>query len=204
MVLVDLCAYCRYILNETTVRGVHLSQKFLIVITENKQNIVNTLDEIFAILWANGLIDSHVLIQSDEHIWSFFTYLPYQEDCFKLNHHKLISFTSDNFSKNFPLSLDQLYPKKLKNFKKCPLHVAVSILPPLTIDPNNCDEPTHFRGIDISMMNYISKSLNFTVVFKAPPSGTGHGIVYTNGTATDNLDLVNIFYKHFILLFQLP
>lgn len=39
------------------------------------------------------------------------------------------------------------------------------------------------------MIDQISKELNFSIVHKRSPIGTGHGIIYENGTATGNLAL---------------
>lgn len=169
----------------------HLAQQFLIIVTDYAKNCSHILSEIFQIMWTNSLINSYVLCQNDDRVWSLYTFIPYQEDCFTLSHHKVTSFTPLNYTSNMTLSVAELFPQKLKNFNNCSLFVAPSIVDPQILFRNTSDEGKKYRGIDIEIIKLISKSLNFAIKYKTSSHGTGHGVIFQNGTATGNLNLVS-------------
>lgn len=191
--LIPLLVY-RKILNESTIKDFHLSQKFLIIVNERVENLTESLNGIFGILWTNGLIDSHVLAPDNENAdsWTLYTYLPYQTDCFSLTQIKVATFTPFNSTDNMTLSIDELYPSKLKSFFNCPLYYAPSNAAPFVIFRNDSDGHHVFEGIDISLIQGIAKLLKFSVVYKCPSRGTGHGVVLENGTAFGNMGLVRL------------
>lgn len=164
----------------------------MIVVNENVKNVTEALNVIFNILWKNGLIDSHVLTM-DETIagaWTLYTFKPYQSDCFTLTHIKIAKFTQFNFTDNMTHSIDELYPPKLKNFFNCPLYYAVSMAAPFTIFRNASDINHSLEGIDIEIMDGIAKLLKISVVHTHYSYGTGHGVIFENGTASGNMGLV--------------
>lgn len=124
----------------------YLDQYFLIIHREYVINSIETLDETLGILWKNGLLNSHILIQDAKQTWSLYTFVPYQSDCFTLTHIKMASFTPVNLYKE--LSRQQLYPQKLNDFKKCLLYIAVFRVPPFII-LNNMLGKVEFDGIYI-------------------------------------------------------
>lgn len=186
----------RNIINETSVYEVHLTQCFLIAVTNSVQNISQTLDAIFELLWGNSLLDSHVLIQEQPYFWSMFTFMPYQRDCFSLDPVKVATFTPENFTNNMNVSLEKLYPEKLGNFRKCQLYIAPSLLKPYTYIQNDSHGKPQYRGIDINILEHVSKALNFVIVYKRSPncsnSRAGHGYISANGSMTDNIALVSM------------
>lgn len=101
-----------------------MSLTFLVVETGSTQNIGNTLNEAFRVLWQNGVMHSHVLIQDVASSWSLFTFLPYQSDCNALSHLKIELFTGLNFSTPMKMNINQVYPEKLSSLNGCPLYVA--------------------------------------------------------------------------------
>lgn len=141
-------------------------------------------------MWANRLVDSYVLCQDDIDTWSFYTFMPYQDDCYKLSHWKVASFTPLNYTNNMNLSYGEVFPQKLKSFNNCPLYVATSLSDPLTLFQNTSDESNQYSGIDIEILKQISKTLNFAIKYKMSNEGSGHGFIFRNGTATGNVDLV--------------
>lgn len=158
------------------------------------QNVSQTLNDIFGLLWTNSLLDAHVLIQEQPYLWSMFTFMPYQRDCFSLDPVKVATFTPLNFTNNINVSLQALYPEKLGNFRKCQLYIAPSILFPYTYMQNDSNGKPHYKGIDINILEHISKALNFEIVYKRPPncsSRAGHGHIFANGSMTDNIALVS-------------
>ena len=183
----------RNILNEKTVQDFHLAQTILIIVTGNIQiGCKENLDDIFGILWSNGLINSHVLCRNEIKFWLFYTFMPYREDCFTLSPIELTAFSPSNFSSNMTLSMDDLYPQKLKNFNKCPLYVAPSVIHPFLMSTNSTDGTTKYRGVDIAIITQISRKLNFSIEFKKSSDRTNHGVVLRNGTITGNIRLVCI------------
>lgn len=180
-------------MNEATVQEYQLHQKFMIVISERPTNSTNTLDVTFQILWSNRLVNSHVLIQDEIDFWSLYTFMPYQKDCFNLSHIKMISFsTHSNFDDDMTIHTEDLYPEKLKNFNKCSIYIAASIVNPFLFPRNKSDENHIYKGIDIDIITQIAKSLNFSIEYKYSFDGTGHGIIFPNGSVTGNLGLVRI------------
>lgn len=189
--------WSRNILNEASVREIHLSQRFLIVLEHDVESKTETLDNIFAILWSNGLISSHVLIRNKSK-WTLDTFMPYQRNCFTLDHLHMESFSMFNFTENMSISMEQLYPQKLKDFNQCPLHIAPSVSDPFVILQNTSDGKTQFTGLDIRIISQISKALNFLILYKYSP--LGHGMIFENFTVTGNMNLVRNMFLYFIRL----
>lgn len=179
-------------MNESTVKDFHLSQRFLIVVNENAKNITEALNGVFSILWKNGLIHSHVLTLdgTSADSWTLYTFMPYQSDCFTLTQIEIATFTKYNFTDKITLSIDELYPSKLKSFFNCPLYYAPSAIAPFVIPRNVSDRHDSIEGIDISIIKEITKLLKLLVVYRYSTYGSGHGIVFENGTASGNLGLV--------------
>lgn len=171
-------------------------------------NSTETLNDIFRILWANSLVNVNVLCQDEHTFWSFYTFMPYQNDCFTLSHFKTASFTPQNFTNNMKLSIIEVFPPKLNNFNNCTLLVAPSTVDPFVIQGNNTtDENSHYRGIDIEIIKQISKAQNFNIQYVQSQDRTGHGVIFRNGTVTGNLELVcnshniSILLKFLFILF---
>lgn len=180
----------RDIINETTIQEHHLLEKFMIVITNISQNNTNELSDIFHILWKNGLINSNVLLFDESQSWSLYTFIIYRNtDCSIWNIIKLMSSSPFNLTQ-MPLSLEELYPEKLGNFNRCILYIAVSTTKPF-IFSNNSSLASQYSGIENDIITYISKSLNFSTVFKRTSDGTNHGIVFPNQTITGNMKMVH-------------
>lgn len=177
------------------VQEAHLSQKFLIVVTQPSHNYTITLNGVFEVLWKNSLMDSHVLIEEKTNLWSLYTFIPYQSDCLTLDSLKLATFTPNNFTADINLSEQDLFPEKLNNMNNCPLYIAPSYLDPYIVLLNTTDEhgQPQYSGLEFNIITQISKELNFKIVFKRAAIwtiGAGHGMVFDNGTVTDNLALV--------------
>lgn len=129
------------------------------------QNYIKTLNDIFGIFWNNGLLHSHVLIEESNQTWSLFTFMPYKNDCFSLASIKLASFTPLNSTKIMNTPMEELYPKKLKNFIKCPLYAAIFHVQPFVILENVSQR---VKGLYVTIINQISRTINSTVVFNIP------------------------------------
>lgn len=165
-----------------------MSLKYLIVIDPTANPTNETLTRIFKVLWTNGLINAHVLTANEFGSWSLDTFFPYRSDCAELDHARIASFTPTNFTENINLSMKQLYPKKLKNFNRCPIFVAATHSSVYVIR-NTTNGIDRYRGIDINIIEQIAKTLNFRIVYKPTDR---HGDVFENGTLTGSIKLVRI------------
>lgn len=164
----------------------HQFDKFLVIITGTVTN-TKAIDDVFQILWKNGLINSNILISNRPDFWTIYTFMPYRIDCSTLSYEKLVSLTPSNFTE-MTLTMRELYPEKLINFNKCPLNVAIATLNPLVYRSNSSE--SGYTGIDINIIQQISELLNFSIVFK--PSVEEHGNLYPNGSLTGAMGLVKI------------
>lgn len=175
-----------------------MSQRFLIVVTfEIIQNNVNALDDISELLWKNSLINSHILIQDQPQFWALYTFEPYQNDCFTLAQIKIEYFTPLNFTENITVSKHDLFLKKLNDFHQCPLNIATSVVDPFVTLHNASDLSTRYGGVDIDIVEQISKLLNFVAIFTNFSDGTGHGIIFPNDTVTGTMKLVRTLINDF-------
>ena len=154
------------------------------------QNDTNHLNEIFEILWTNRLLNVNVLIQDQPQVWTLYTFMPYQNGCSNLTAIKIESFTLSNYTKNSNVGKNQLFPKKLKNFNQCPLKVTSAYKDPFVMRSESPTKNNKIEGIEIDIIQEISKSLNFTVVFR----WGDHGSIFPNNTMTGNLKLVRMDY----------
>lgn len=170
----------------------------MIVVNESTRNATETLNDIFKILWSNGLVHSQVLIQDEFGLWSLYNFLPYQTNCFSLDHIKIATFSAHNSTHHINLSMEQLFPQKLKDFHKCPIFVAVAMSMPFVMHQNrSATEMVQYVGIDIEIIEQMSKSLNFVTSYIRSSDGTENGFLFPNGTITGSLKLVRASFKHF-------
>lgn len=144
------------------------------------------MTRIFEILWKNGLINVHVLAQNEIDMWSLDTFFPYRNDCHKLDHVRVATFTPMNFTNNTNLSMKVLYPEKLKNFNQCPLFVAAT-QSAVYVTRNTFNGIDQYWGIDINIIKQIAKRLNFQIIYKRTEK---HGDIFNNGTLTGSIELV--------------
>lgn len=143
-------------------------------------------------------MNSHVLIQDDHKMWYLYTFLPFQNGCSTLTALRLATFTSSNATQKLSLSMNELYPRKLKNFNKCPIYIAASNSAPFVIFYNTSDGRGRFEGIDPLICQQIAKIHNFTIVYKGISDKSDLG-VYENGTGFGHLYMVCMesgFQKH--------
>lgn len=181
-----------HIVNDNSVYDVHLNQYFLIVVTHHVRNVLESVNAIFDLFWRNGLLASHVLIQAQPYVWSMYAYVPYQRDCFTLDPVIVAIFTPHNFTNNMNATIDELFPMRLNNFRNCPLYIAPSFLKPFLYMENNSIGMPEYKGIDINILDHISKALNFSIIYKRESSSSGHGSLLPNGSITDHMGLVSL------------
>lgn len=163
-----------------------MSLKYLIIVDHSTNQTSETLTRIFEILWKNGLINVHVLIQNELDTWSLVTFSPYRSNCTKLDHIRVATFTQMNFTEHINVSIKNLYPEKLKNFNKCSLFVAAT-QSSVFVMRNTLNGIDQYSGIDIDIIKQIGKTLNFGIEYKRTDK---HGELFDNGTLTGSIQLV--------------
>lgn len=190
---------CRKILNCTTVQPFHLNQEFLIVVTQSAQNITKTLHDIFSIILNVGLFNVNVLIEDQSTaLWSLHFYMPYAYDCYGFTIFKVGAFSAQNCTNPLNVSIKNLFPSKMSKFHGCPLYVATFSFPPFVIVQQPTDKTGHitYDGIDIILVNHISKTLNLIPKYVQSTDANKRGIVFKNGTATGAFGMVSSLNKH--------
>lgn len=161
----------------------------LVVLTNinetKKLEMVNTL---FEDAW-KAHISNFLVLMFDNVIqaWTFMTYVSFEFDCVTLSHKIIETFTNDNYTREMKIPFEKLFPEKMQNMKKCPVHVSVAEIEPYVIfRTSNSD----FDGIDIKIVLEIGKHMNFTPKFIRPTDGQRRGVAYENGTMTGAMQLV--------------
>ncbi|XP_031623062.1 uncharacterized protein LOC116340616 [Contarinia nasturtii] len=100
----------------------------------------------------------------------------------------MMTFTSLNYTINMKIPIEELYPRKLNTFNKCPIYVAPAITDPFINRCNTFGKNTFYQGIDIEIITQISKKLNFAIEYKQ--DSTNHGRILSNGTVTGTMNSV--------------
>lgn len=183
-------------MNESTVQSFHLNQQFLIVVTKSVQNISVELQNIFGIVFNLGLLNVNVLVgDKDSLLMSLHFYEPYTQDCHSISIHEIGKFSQENYTSQLNVSFMELFPPKALKFRNCPLYIAVYSVEPFVIinQPFNGSSNTSYEGIDVVIINKISKNLNLVPKYMQPPDNMGRGIAFKNGTATGTIKMVNMF-----------
>lgn len=180
--------------NSETVQPFHLDQKFLIVDTENAKNPNKNLLDIFSIILNVGLFSVNVLIKDQQRaLWSIHFYTPYAHDCFGFRVTEIGTFLPQNYTNPLNISGKKLFPAKIFKFHGCSLFIATFPIPPFVIvqqSENGTDQLT-YDGIDIIIVNQISKNLNLFPKYIQSSDVNKRGMIFKNGTATGALGMVN-------------
>lgn len=176
----------RSILDSSRLRNYDLSLKYLTVIEHSAKKSNKMLERITEILWKNGLISSHILSEDELGIWTLYTFIPYQTNCIEIAHFRMASFTPLNFTRSMNLSMEQMYPGKLKNFNQCPLYAVAPMSLPF-VKHCSINGSINYSGIDVNIVTQISRKLNFRIIFEYV---NFHGMILSNSTITGGIGLV--------------
>ena len=108
------------------------------------------------------------------------TFFPFTKNaCNSLKTFVINKFVNDSFESSV------FYPKKMKNFFKCPLKVVTFLYAPVVMlkNPDKSDNFTLY-GSDIELLKVVSKLLNFTINYDFDPEPGAWGLLKENGEAT--------------------
>lgn len=170
-----------------------MSQNFLIIMMQSVSNIPDNLIDTFGIFLKMGLLDVNILIRDEKtQMWSLHFYKPFQRDCFSIEIHEIERFSSSNYTNLLDVPRNNLFPPKLFKFHNCSLKIATFSLEPFVIIRNatNC---VKYDGVDVIIVNQISKTLNLIPIFMESLDNKHRGIIFKNRTATGAIKMVKSY-----------
>lgn len=156
-------------------------------------NIPDNLIDTFGIFLKMGLLDVNILIRDEKtQMWSLHFYKPFQRDCFSIEIHEIERFSSSNYTNLLDVPRNNLFPPKLFKFHNCSLKIATFSLEPFVIIRNatNC---VKYDGVDVIIVNQISKTLNLIPIFMESLDNKHRGIIFKNRTATGAIKMVKSY-----------
>lgn len=164
-------------LTEKTVHTFHVYQRFLIIVTRDELNIIESLSNIFEITKIMGLLKVNVLIKERKScIWSIHFYKPFRRDCHSIDIFEMSRFTPENYTNYMNTSVGDLFPPRQFKFHNCPLYISTFSTRPFIII-KKIDGKRHYDGIDVRILREIAKELYLIPVYKAPLDGKNRGSV---------------------------
>lgn len=185
-------SFSRRVLNKSTVQSFHLEQRYFIVITKTMQNATETLNHVFEVVQNVHLLEVNVLIKDNNTLlWSLHFYMLYATNCHTFEVYEIDRFTQENYTVPLNYSFNDLFPPKIFKFADCPLFVSTFQYQPFVIvekPVNGTGEPI-FKGLDVKIVNEVSKTLNLVPKYVLSPDY--HGKIFANGTATGAMGMVN-------------
>lgn len=150
--------------------------------------------EIFEITMKISLMNVNVLTKElNTSIWTLYTYKPYMRSCNSFEIQKIETFTSVNYTNDLnDLMLSENFPTQELIFNNCPLFISTFFVPPYVIIRNFYNGSFQYDGIDVVIVNEISKTLNLIPIYMQAPDNQKRGFVFDNGTATGAIKMVSL------------
>lgn len=172
-----------------------MNQEFLIVVTEYSPDTTKILHDIFSIVLNVGLLKVNVLIENQQKsLWSLYFYHPYAHDCHGFIVSEIATVSPENCTNPLDISIKDVFPLKRFKFHGCPLNIATFPFPPFVIvrqQATNKSDQLIYDGIDITLVNHISKTLNLVPNYVQSADGKKRGMIFKNGTATGVYGMVS-------------
>lgn len=150
-------------------------QRFLFITTKElkQEETQHFIADLFDESWRSGVIDVNTLIYSSNSSWSLITFLPYDnEDCTTLTHRKLATFTTSNYTQFANITLNELYDRKMRNLRKCPVKIVLYECEPYVFETNKSGKT--YDGIEIRIIEAVATMLNFTPQYMLPQDKNGN------------------------------
>lgn len=141
-------------------------------IDETEQKVVESFASLF-------IYNLDILTQNIDS-FALKTFFPFtKSSCNSLKTFVINKFVNDSFESSL------YYPKKMKNFFKCPLKVVSFLYAPVIMVKNqNKSGNLTLYGSDIELLNVFSELLNFTISHDFDPEPGAWGLLKENGEAT--------------------
>lgn len=143
-----------------------------------------------------GLLGVNVLM-NDENMpeWSLYYYKPYTQNCYSFEIIKTVTFSPDNCTNAMNSTYDDLFSSRQIEFPNCLLIISTFAIEPFVILRKATDGSITYDGIDIKIVNEITKTLNLRPIYVQAPDGKKRGVIYKNGTATGAIKMVKNLCK---------
>lgn len=183
--------HSRNVLNKSTVHPFHLFQQFLIVVTKTTLDFLQTSRDLFGIVFNLGLLDVNILIEGELTTWFLYFYMPFSNDCNSFQVQKIETFSPENYTKQLNATFNSLFPPKSFTFPNCPLLVATFSMEPFVI-LHNFDDDIVYDGLEVKIVNQISKTLKLFPKYVQAPDNKGRGTLSKNGSATGAMKMVKL------------
>lgn len=172
------------LLNKKIIPEVFHFQGFYLFILVN-----GTFDEveiIFTTLWEKNIFNVDVIYEDGDSV-KVVTFMPFDGAVCGDTSPKLVEvFRNGSFSEN----ADSLFPNKFSNLLNCSIHVATYEDHFTVMRKQSNDGTEELSGIDVDLLNEVSKELNFQTKIKFFNGSAAWGKIFENGTATGALGAV--------------
>ncbi|XP_073832588.1 uncharacterized protein [Musca autumnalis] len=163
----------------------HRHALYLFIYTGDQPERMDILKDIFSRLFNLYVTNVNVLLLFGGKYAQLYTYFPFSKyACNSPRPRFYISFKDIVSNPNFTIS-HELFPEKVSNMYKCPLTVATWTYAPYVYvkkDPDTGELLSIF-GIEGTVIDLLSKKMNFTIRIKEPQPRVA-GEIFPNGTAT--------------------
>ena len=187
----------------------HLNQHYLIISSQNTNNIFETMHDIFATVMKLGLLDVDVVIkETNTTNWSIYSYKPYIKSCHSFEIERIDTFSRENYTIESNVPIVNLYRPRLFKFPHCWLYVSTFSFDPFVIIRNSSIGSITYSGIEVKIVNEISKTLKLIPMYMQPTDGKNRGKIFKNKTATGAIKMVNVSFFllsirkiHFVTMF---
>ncbi|XP_055842651.1 uncharacterized protein LOC129909602 [Episyrphus balteatus] len=139
--------------------------RFLIILTNPKSDFYKVMEEIFKLCYNFDVIDVNIIIDhpTEKSVQMFTYYLFWESNCHGFRPRLLYNF-NEGFDK-----LEKVFPKKLKNFHKCPIRIAARSYPPYFVFAGNTSHPEpkgdweNISGLEGYLLKILALTMNFTI-----------------------------------------
>lgn len=160
--------------------------------TERVENVAQILNEMFERTMELGLLLVNILIEDENAMWALFFHKPYARNCHSFEVVKIGTFLPPSYTTQLGIQFDGFFPSQLLKFQNCPLFVSMFSFMPFVIIGNFSNKTVSYSGLDITIVDEISKSVHLKPVYIEARDGKNRGRIFPNGTVTGAMKMVSI------------
>lgn len=188
-----LFLFFRQILSGISQKGLRVSppQYYLTIVTRFENTRDTFLNDLFVACFDRPIVRMNFLFPHNHSAWLMTTFEPFVKSCNSLRQRDISLLTEQHYSLHGPLEV--IYPRTMKNFRQCPLIVAVFNTPPfiiITTEKFGNITKTKYDGIDTRILEQLAKKFNFKLIYRQAPDKQNRGTIYPNGTTTGCIKMV--------------
>ncbi|XP_055910518.1 uncharacterized protein LOC129944881 [Eupeodes corollae] len=164
--------------------------RFIIVLTQQTQNLRNAMQQIFVLCHSFDVIDVNIIVHHQILGVAMFTYYLYSETVCR----RCVPILLHNCNQGIE-NLKLVFPEKLTNLHGCPFRVSGRSFAPYVRFKGNRNDPKpvgaweNLNGIEGALLKFLAKSLNFTIDLQPiPAEGSFYNINHTSGCFSQLLE----------------